>query len=314
MTTPLQFETRNECPACGLSDYEEVVRGSHSSPELQEYSRLFYGDEVDFSAVSHDEYHLVKCAACGTYFQVQVLAPEGMEVLYENWIDPDASYRKINSNYNQNPLGSTNQVLGVRSLIAKKPTDTWILDFGCGWGAFLQASQAMGYNVIGVELSPSRLAFLKSRGITCYENANEASRKFDFVNCSQVLEHVSNPLEILIAIKAVCAPGAIVHISTPDSSRLPKSIQLSDFVTNGKVNQQFGSVMPPLEHINGYSPNSLITLASRAGLTFVRRPSSEVVQIRGNMFGVAYRIARAYGKQLAYRLNPKRTTDLYFTA
>lgn len=132
---------------------------------MESYLRLFYNDRVDLQSLADDEYHLVKCTSCGALFQPQVLTGEGMRVLYEDWVDPQESRRKAQANLNLNPLHFADLITRLASLVDKRPEDTWFLDFGCGWGDLLQTARTMGYNAVGVEISPTMLTHMKSRGV-----------------------------------------------------------------------------------------------------------------------------------------------------
>jgi SAM-dependent methyltransferase len=87
------------------------------------------------------------------------------------------------------------------------------LDVGCGVGRWSLELARRGHEVLGLDLSPSMLAQAKLRagvqGARCtFElgdvNALDLGRKFDFIVCVTVLQHILNPLE---------ARGAIVRLA-----------------------------------------------------------------------------------------------------
>jgi 2-polyprenyl-3-methyl-5-hydroxy-6-metoxy-1,4-benzoquinol methylase len=100
-----------------------------------------------------------------------------------------------------------------------------ILDLGCGDGSILFALYKTGFlkqvdNVVGVDLSETRIKRVRMalpfvRGIVSNAlNIEELSySSFDFIICSQLIEHVDDKL-LLIEIKRLLAKRGLVYIST----------------------------------------------------------------------------------------------------
>jgi 2-polyprenyl-3-methyl-5-hydroxy-6-metoxy-1,4-benzoquinol methylase len=101
-----------------------------------------------------------------------------------------------------------------------------ILDVGCGDGALSGLiRQDLGRSVTGVDANPlaielARQAFSR-RGleglfkcITGYDTG-EPENSFDVVVCSDVIEHVQEPLKMLSEILRILRPGGHLVITTP---------------------------------------------------------------------------------------------------
>ena len=98
---------------------------------------------------------------------------------------------------------------------------TSLLDIGCGTGDFLCEAANAGYQVTGVEFSPTSAAAAASRvpgRIVCgsIDSAAFPDSSFDVVASSDVIEHVRNPLAFACEIRRILRPGGTALISTPD--------------------------------------------------------------------------------------------------
>lgn len=106
------------------------------------------------------------------------------------------------------------------------PIDAKVLEIGCGDGALLGVlHEALGRPVTGVDTSAEGIDLARRmfaahgysgefRQVTGYETGYEAGR-FELVVCSDVIEHVDQPLKMLAEIRRVLAPGGWLIITTP---------------------------------------------------------------------------------------------------
>jgi len=100
-----------------------------------------------------------------------------------------------------------------------KPGD-WILEAGCGNGAWVQYFNEHGYRAVGIDNNPCILAQGCDKGISLIKN--DVLRKcfrndvFDACISLGVIEHFpEGPHRPLIEIKRVLKPGAFLFVSTP---------------------------------------------------------------------------------------------------
>jgi 2-polyprenyl-3-methyl-5-hydroxy-6-metoxy-1,4-benzoquinol methylase len=93
-----------------------------------------------------------------------------------------------------------------------------LLDVGCGNGEISEAFSSMGLNVTAVEYSLSRVMKMATNGLSFRLVAGDghclplASNCFDFVVLADVLEHVSDPGQVMREVARVVRPGALVFI------------------------------------------------------------------------------------------------------
>lgn len=100
-----------------------------------------------------------------------------------------------------------------------------ILDIGSGKGTFLIDASKRGFNVYGIEVFDEyiNISFQKAKeentkiNVTkgVGENLPFENNIFDFINLSEVIEHVENPDKLLSEIKRVLRPKGKVYISVP---------------------------------------------------------------------------------------------------
>lgn len=94
-----------------------------------------------------------------------------------------------------------------------------ILDVGCGSGKFAAMVPQARYT--GLEFTPSAADEGTARGLEIFVESVEAHCRrrpghYDMVVAFQVLEHVTNPLEFLLACREALRPGGVLVISVPN--------------------------------------------------------------------------------------------------
>lgn len=89
----------------------------------------------------------------------------------------------------------------IISLVEKHAKGKKILDFGCGNGAFLAQAAKKKYEGFGIEFDDNLIAELKKKHKNCrfdsVSNFVNNTEKFDVIHMSNVLEHLTNPKEVM---------------------------------------------------------------------------------------------------------------------
>jgi 2-polyprenyl-3-methyl-5-hydroxy-6-metoxy-1,4-benzoquinol methylase len=106
----------------------------------------------------------------------------------------------------------------IGSLQGKK-----ILDIGSGLGSFLITCSRRGYSAVGIELNPEKIekshTNARQAGVSIHvqqgvgEKMPFEDRSFDFINASELLEHVQNPREVLAEIHRLLRPSGFAYMS-----------------------------------------------------------------------------------------------------
>ncbi len=144
----------------------------------------------------------------------------------------------------------------VRSIPAR--AGRRILDFGCGSGEFVLTMSKLGFEVTGIEPDPEALLAAKGLGLDVRLGGIERlgeGEVFDFVTMNHVIEHLSNPVEVISRIVATLAPEGSLWLATPS--------------LDGYGHERFGRCwrgLEPPRHLVVYGARALKALLGRAGL------------------------------------------------
>jgi SAM-dependent methyltransferase len=133
------------------------------------------------------------------------------------------------------------------------------LEVGCGDGDFLIKASNVFNKALGVEPSSKFYQFAKDRGanvINKYIDSKEkiCEYKFSAFASRQVFEHLDDPLDVLIGIKKNLKRNAVGFIEVPNGMRSFRHGRFYDFFP---------------DHVNYYSVNSLVALATSAGFNVI---------------------------------------------
>jgi len=97
-----------------------------------------------------------------------------------------------------------------------------VLDVGCATGVFLDVAQEEGAEPYGVELSAFGAAETQKKGIGVFQGELAAAplehESFDLVTLWDVIEHVRDPLPMLLRCHRLLKSGGILALTTPDAS------------------------------------------------------------------------------------------------
>jgi SAM-dependent methyltransferase len=143
-----------------------------------------------------------------------------------------------------------------------------LLEIGSGYGLFLDAARASGYEVRGVELSRTGSAHAVANlglDVFCGQLADAPTDPADVICFWDTLEHVPDPLAFLREVRARLAPGGVLALSVPYFSSIPARVLRTRWWT-----------LKPEQHIWHFTPATLRLVAARAGLVITRLVTSPV--------------------------------------
>jgi len=143
------------------------------------------------------------------------------------WWDPDGEFRPL---HDLNPARL--DYIEARAGLGGRR----VLDVGCGGGLLAEGMARRGARVTGIDLSPgalevARLHALEGgvavdyRQVAVEELADTDHGTFDLVTCLEMLEHVPDPGQVILAIARLVRPGGEVVCST--INRNPKAFALA---------------------------------------------------------------------------------------
>lgn len=160
------------------------------------------------------------------------------EAMAADWWDPHGKFKPLHM---LNPCRLdyiTSQIAAEfdRDLTAPKPfAGLRLLDIGCGGGLLSEPMARLGATVIGADAAerniPVAQVHAQQSGLeidyrhTTAEALAEAGERFDVVLNMEVIEHVADPQQFLVACHDLLKPGGLMICST--LNRNPKSYAMA---------------------------------------------------------------------------------------
>lgn len=226
----------------------------------------------------------------------------------------------------------------VSSVKDLKKKDAYVLDIGCGNGNISLALGALGYNVLGIDIDETSIrnatalnTFDNVRFDVSDANAFSIDDNFDAIVCSEVLEHLDRPWELVKSIYRILKPGGILVATVPNGQG-PREI----FVTRpmlwlhdkdlakpveslkkllGYSNTTLQSANEDLTHTQFFSVNSFRKLIETAGFVQNRWGSSNFIS---RIFPYSILTRKSYALQkldcAMADFIPKQLASGFFTA
>jgi len=225
----------------------------------------------------------LKCKNCGLVAHDPQLTADDARVLYERFRDtsfreetPDQYFDRIMGL----PIGQSEnyeKCVWLKSFLPVSVEPSNILDIGCGGGVLLAMfRQQFGthWSTYGVEPTPSFAELADRRLGGCVINSNYKAGlfpgiKFQLTTCSQVLEHVDDPLNFLSQIHSDMADDGFLYLETP---------HVRDFDTLPADHDRF-----QMQHFWYFSEETIQAFSSLAGLRVVASEIVRTVRERNNL-------------------------------
>lgn len=282
-----QFVSRSTCINCGSSNLVTLSEGFFDQGALRGFLSADPWGENPAPYLAGQRWSYIKCGACAQSFHARILSPEWSEIKWSRWMSAEAiaEFERLHPTPKfDKAISSTKHVLQLASLLGPKPR---VVDFGCGNGEFLKMCLEYGFDAYGVDRSRAR----RDKAGEVVASIEEIDGQFDAVTLFEVLEHVDDPRGILVMLKERMKPGSILVLETPDCSGV-----------TGIQSQHDYNCIHPLDHINGFTPATLRSIAERLGFRSIKTPVSHVTSSRLKV-----------AKTEARRFPRKATTQQYFT-
>jgi len=297
------FSRRDTCPTCHSPGAAPIVDLPFDRPPLTTYLHAFYGGRVSPEALVAGRYALVDCTNCGLLYQRDVPGPELLRFLYSDGILLDGDAGRAARGL-QVRRGYAFQVEEMLKYFGAHPADVRVLDYGMGWGNWLQMAQAYGCHAAGADLSGTR-AGEPAPGIEVLAHDELPAEGFDFVNTEQVFEHLVEPAPRGDRLVAALRPGGILRISVPNGGNVRALLADPDW-SAPKDSPCSLNAVAPLEHLNCFTHESLKWLGEqRLRLVPMRYPTRQFFEpwerIRFAASALLHALRRPKGTMLLFR-------------
>ncbi len=231
----LEKDIRAGCPLCG----EQGTKGAVLA--------------VDHVLPGHPRVTLLRCPSCGVGFLEDLTPPD-----YETVLAVQLDY------YVEQGAGID---IIVAPLLRLPPESVRrFLDVGCSFGFALDFSRfAFGWEVLGVDPSPLAEAGAAALDVPVRREYFSAGldlgpEPYDLVLCSEILEHLAEPLALLVAMRERLSPEGLLVLSTPNLAVVRRETE------EGVL----GRALSPGLHLMLYDRGSLALLLAKAGFSEVR--------------------------------------------
>lgn len=176
-----------------------------------------YDDRYGYSGM----FTLLKCQNCGHMFLQGEFPPELLRGLYSNYY-PRSKFDLESYQPYKEASGFRAWLDGEQSSTFRwVPRNVRVLDIGCGFGESLGYHQARGCDVYGVEADENIRRVAEKFGykvhVGLFDPDEYEANFFDYVTMSQVIEHVTDPVQTLRGIARVLKPGGVAILSAPNA-------------------------------------------------------------------------------------------------
>tara|TARA_R110000744_G_scaffold346008_2_gene451480 strand:+ start:2224 stop:3006 length:783 start_codon:yes stop_codon:yes gene_type:complete len=242
-----------KCLYCGSEEYDIIYKFN----DIPKRKRI--GKSKD----------IVKCKNCSLQYCHPRNLEESMLDTYENdyWYEfqTQVGERSIVDRTEDFEFISKERIQYIHNFQKPKPLDKF-LDIGCAQGFLVNEAQKKGYNAHGIDLNNKDIEIGKSRYnvnikkslIQDYQESN-----FDIITTFNVIEHVSNPIDLLLQIKKRLNNDGLLVIGTHDI----------DCKTHAQQKEEWVHIIPN-EHMYYFNIKTLENICLKAGfeLKFYNKP------------------------------------------
>lgn len=266
------FVKRENCPVCDAKDLEILIEKKIRDKDFMKfieleptYKEAFYRD-FNMGVLDDQVFKVAKCRNCKFIFQQFVLNEMGMSKLYSEWMDHSAV---MTVNNRQNRTLSDQKYAERINYVKRhfKNQQIHILDWGAGLGHFCLVARKIGISTVyAYDFSSEKSRHLEEAGIVVKHENEFESNSFHFINIDQVLEHVSDPVSLLLNCIKYLRKDGIMFISTPLCNTIES--QLKNSFLDMKTFEQ----LSPHQHINAFTNQTLKTIGKRVGLKTLFEP------------------------------------------
>jgi len=249
--------------------------------------------EIEVTDIVLPEGALHRCTTCG-----QLLSACDRE-----WFD--TSMQEFNSPEGTLPEGKAESrhvqrisrtLLTAAQRLGFKPEQARHLDVGCSSGSVLAVSRDLGFRCQGVEPAPEAAATAQKQGLEVFQGylqeAGFPDNHFDIVTLFEVIEHLTEPLDLISEIRRILKPGGLLLIGTGNADSWTVKYLGSRW--------EYFDIRLHGGHISFFTPKSMHLLADHCGLQVADIETKRVnLAERKDVSPLAYQFTKAARELLA---------------
>ncbi len=237
LTAPERLQSVERCPLCGSDEYR--------------------------TAFTEGPYSVRRCRRCGLGFTSPRLEAQELAAMYGDdsyWRSGSPKTLGYHDYRADEPLYLETFRRRLGFALAGGPRGGRALDVGCAAGFCMAVLRERGFDVSGVEVSPTIAAHARDRfgfdtvHVGTLQEAPFAEGSFDLITMWDVIEHVPDARALLSRARELLAPGGLLIVETQD------------------IDSAFARALGPrwhhykhAEHIYHHTPSTVRRLLADAG-------------------------------------------------
>lgn len=217
----------------------------------------------------NDTYQIVKCGMCGLEYTDPPPTKDALAQFYADYSDVRAAWLIVEKN-------SQDHLKLLKEYGWHQESNT--LDFGAGPGGFVQVA---GEHCFGVEVYPQKVSHSR---VT--DTIDELRLRWDFITLWGVLEHLPDPVEVILDLASRLQMGGVLALTTVDAE--------------GIIPYYY----KPPEHVTYWTRKAFEVLAKKTGLEIVEYQQPYFYYQLGSVYTerLLSRTPTEYRQQLSARL------------
>lgn len=235
----------------------------------------------------------MQCSDCSFVFLDPRLSANDLRLLYsdEYFLHDGADFGAHSaSDYETAAIKGSVKFPEILGWISRFKPSGDFFEVGCGMGYFLEYARTQGYAVSGIEYAELGARTCREKfGLDVrrgsFEDLAPEPEQHDVIFMGDVLEHLTQPLEMLTKAHTMLKASGIVALEVPSTFN---SLAGRCAVTGMRLLRTKKKMKLPPYHVNEFTPRTLRSIIGRAGfreaviIQRIKPPST--ITLRGNAF------------------------------
>jgi 2-polyprenyl-3-methyl-5-hydroxy-6-metoxy-1,4-benzoquinol methylase len=236
-----------------------TVKAAAAGKRLFEQCPIGCAASLEASGISLKEGPLLRCPSCGHL--VSSCTGQAHEASLGQWDSPGGTkpHPRSVARYRQVTARRLRSALRLLRTGSDQPR---LLDVGCSSGALLGIATDLGFKVAGVEPAASAAKAAQRAGFEVFDGflheAHYPDETFDVITLFEIIEHVANPVDLIVECRRILKRGGVLALNTPNAASWTAMFMAGRW--DGFSLTGMGG------HVSFFSPSSIRQLARRANL------------------------------------------------
>jgi SAM-dependent methyltransferase len=257
------FIERPLCPACKGQNTDSIYEKPYHMAPMRDYVENSFPGLFSLEEFKQLPFRVNECRNCKLVYQAVIPSLSALQRIYSG------SQAAVTSDLSRK-IDFTEELLRFISFSGKAPEELSVLDYGMGDSLWARLALSYGCKAYGYDLCETSCERARKRGVEVLNEEQIASQAFDLINFDQVLEHLSNPLEVMNMLASALKPSGILKVSVPNGRWIKKALKHEDWsCSRGKYSLD---PLGPMLHLNCFNTLSLKGIAKQVGLDCLDLP------------------------------------------